>query len=321
MTEKQPLPAEAGEFHYNSKLEEWDGRAAVRAKPRRMLRAEEASGKVFFPPELVPIACHPNVVALGPEVRRDVLVRHLYTYLDFTTLLEHDVVNIVAHRIAHRQIGADFPAAMLFDAYKLYCDEAYHALFSEDLKLQVAGATGIVPDERGTPSFLRRLRSIQASVSSDMRSLVEVFFTIVSETLISATLSDIPRASNVVTAVRELVADHAEDEGRHHAYFSSVLRALWPQLSMAQQLELGPLLPEFVLGFLEPDLAAARRLLQRYDLGSDEIDRVVHEAYPTHTVQTGVRQAAGATLRLFEHTGVLEHPSIAEAFRERGLLA
>lgn len=320
MTEKFLISPPQLAYPYASKLRQWDERASVRAKPRRVLMTEEASGKLFFPSDLVPIAQHPTLVALGPAVVRDALVQHLYTYLEFTTKLEHDVVNVVAHRIAHKHVGAEFPADMVFDAYKLYCDEAYHALFSVDFKRQVAAATGIMPDAESTPAFLYQLRMIQDSVAPAMRDLVEVFFTIVSETLISATLSDIPRDQRVVTAVRDLVADHAEDEGRHHAYFSSVLQVLWPQLTAKQQETIGPLLPQFILGFLEPDLAAAQRRLAKYQLSPNDIDQVLHEAYPPAEVLMDIRKAASATLRLLDRTEVLKEPRTAEAFHKSGLI-
>src|SRR6185295_14101103 len=61
--------------------------------------------------------------------------------------------------------------------------------------------------------------------------------------------SGIPSDPRVVMAVRELVADHAEDEGRHHAYFSRLLEFTWPRLNKAQRATIGPLLPEMVLAF------------------------------------------------------------------------
>src|ERR687886_110138 len=122
---------------YRSRFRSWYERASVRAKPRRIVESLEED-KLFFPPELVPVATHPLVSEQGEEVARRVLLRRLYLYLDFTADLE-----------------------------------------------EIAGLT-------------------------------KVFFTVVSETLISAILSDIPHDQRVVGAVRAVIADHAEDEGRHH---------------------------------------------------------------------------------------------------------
>ncbi len=116
-----------------------------------------------------------------------------------------------------------------------------------------------------------------------------IFFTIVSETLISAILSGIPSDPRVVTAVRELVADHAQDEGRHHAYFSRLLEFTWPRLSKAQRALIGPLLPEMILAFLEPDFVAIAGNLRACGLTAEQIDQVMTESYPPATVSAGIR--------------------------------
>jgi hypothetical protein len=244
----------------------------------------------------------------------------LYRYLDFTAYLEHRVVNIVASRVALGETGFDLPRDMRHDAYKLYCDEAYHALFSADLKRQVEAATGIVSAPPHMPRPLRRLKAIQSASPHEMRALIKLFFVIVSETLISATLIQIPRDGRVVSAVREMVADHAEDEGRHHAYFASLLELIWPRMSCRQQATIGPLLPELILAFLEPDRAAIRSEVARCGLEPDVVRQIVDETYPAHLVQANARSMAKATIRLFERNGVLEHSRTQESFQAAGLI-
>ena len=158
--------------------------------------------------------------------------------------------------ISRRRSGFDLPETMIEDAYKIYTDEAWHAQFSDDLQRQVAVKTGVGPSVFEEPNFFRKLKGSSTDLGPDEQRLVMIFFTIVSETLISAILSGIPSDTRVVTAVRELVADHAEDEGRHHAYFSRLLEFTWPRLNKTQRAVIGPLLPEMILAFLEPDFVA-----------------------------------------------------------------
>ena len=302
-----------------SKLTHWDTRASVRVKPHRVLRDEEAAGKLFFTPELVPVAQHPLVRRLGPEAVRALQVQHLYRYLDFTTKLELEVVNDVARDIALGKAALAVPDVMRADAFKLCTDEAHHAYFSDDMIRQVAAATGIAPLPCGTPPFLRRLRAIQRNLTPDRKRLSVCLFAVVSETLISGILAQVPKDERVVTSVRELVADHAEDEGRHSAYFSQFFGYLWPRLGRDLRRGLGPLLPEFILAFLQPDYGAIRRSLAGLSLEPEEADAVVAEAYPSNEVVANAREAATVTLRLFEHNGVMDAPRIADAFRARGL--
>ena len=263
---------------------------------------------------------HLHIAALGPSAARRVLVEHLYRYLDFTAHLEHQVVNMVASRIALGKTGFDLPQDMMHDAYKLYCDEAYHALFSADLKRQVEAVTGIASPRPRVPHALACLRATQLESPRELRSLIKLFFVIVSETLISATLIQIPRDGRVVSAVRKMVADHAEDEGRHHAYFASLLEMIWPRMTPRQQAAIGPLLPRFILAFLEPDIAAVRSELAGCGLDPDRIQEVIEESYPTPHVIAGARTMAKATLRLFERNGILEHSHTLEQFQAAGLI-
>jgi hypothetical protein len=280
---------------------------------------EEAAGRLFFTPEFVPAAQHPLVRALGPEAARVLQVRHLYRYLDFTTRLELEVINNVARDIALDKAGLDLPDVMRADAFKLCTDESYHAYFSDDMRRQVSEATGIASQSTGTPPFLRRLRAIRRDLPRDQRRLSVILFAVVSETLISGILAQVPKDQRVVTAVRALIADHAEDEGRHSAFFSQFFAYLWPRLGGALQAALGPLLPQFILAFLETDARAVRRDLARLPLLPSEIDAVVAQSYPAAEVLSNARQAASVTLHLFAHHGLMDDPRIADSFREQGL--
>lgn len=307
-------------FVYESKLSNWDHLASVRVKPHRVLIDEESLGKLYFPPELVPVSQHAMVRDIGDWAIREILIQRLYIYLEFTAALEHDVVNRVTLQVAQRNIGFHMPWDMVFDAYKIYCDEAYHALFSVDLAHQIEVATGIKPNPIGRSRCLLRLEELLSTVPWDLRQLADIFFTIISETLISSILCDIPKDRRIVSTVREVVADHAEDEGKHHAYFSRLLEFLWPRLGERERRIVGPLLPQFILAFLEPDYEAIECELAGCGLKPEEVKQVVYESYPRSQVLAGIRSGAKATLRHLARNGVLEDPRILDAFQSSGLL-
>ena len=301
------------EAAYASPFGSWHSRASVRTKPRRQVGEEEPREHVYFPPELVPVAQHALVSELGIETVDRVLIQQLHTYLEFTSELEHGAVNPVAAMISRRRSGFDLPETMIEDAYKIYTDEAWHAQFSDDLQRQVAVKTGVGPSVFEEPNFFRKLKGFQRDLGPDEQRLVMIFFTIVSETLISTILSGIPTDPRVVTAVRELVADHAQDEGRHHAYFSRLLEYTWPRLSKAHRQIIGPLLPEMILAFLEPDFVAIAGNLRACGLTAEQIDQVMTESYPGDSVSDGIRAGSRAAIRHFERVGVVEDPRTAEA--------
>jgi hypothetical protein len=308
-----PRPIGIAEAAYRSPFRTWHTRSAVRTKPRRQIEDAEPRAHVYFPPELVPVAQHPLVLALGEDTVDRVLIGRLHTYLEFTSELEHGAVNPVVSMISRRRSGFDLPETMLEDAYKIYTDEAWHAQHSDDLGRQVAMATGVGPTVLEEPSFFRRLKGFQQGLRAEERQLVMIFFTIVSETLISAILSGIPSDERVVTAVREVVADHDQDERRHSAYFSRLLEFTWPRLTRAQRALIGPLLPEMVLAFLEPDFVATAGNLRACGLTAEQIDQVMTESYPAETVRDGIRAASRQTIRHFERVGVVDDPRTAHA--------
>ena len=307
-------------FEYKSRLNDWDLLAGVRTKPRRLLADEESIGKLYFSAPLVPYIRHPLVAALGPAAVRALLIQHLYHYLDFTTCFEIEVVNKAARSIAFGKTGVDLPPAMFFDAYKVYCDEAFHSVFSVDFRLQVQAATGITPLPYDFNHFLRRLNKARENVPADLRALSGLLMVIVFETLISLILNKIPKDEQVMTAIRQMISDHADDEARHHAFFSNLLDILWPQLSRNQQSALGLLLPHFIIKSLEPDYASIKQRLAHFGLRSREIIQIIEESYPWQEVIAGLRQTASATLRLFERNGILADSRTADAFVESGLL-
>jgi P-aminobenzoate N-oxygenase AurF len=304
---------------YTPRLEDWYERATVRVKPRRILHEEEEMGKVYFSPDLLPFLRHPLLRERGPRAEREVLIRHLYHYLGFTCYLEHELVNLAARRIAGRDTDFDLPPQMLFDAHKLYTDEGYHALFSEDMKLQIVAATGVLPLREGPPGFLRWLRRQQEQHPPEAAGILELFAAVVAETLISATLVQLPRDPRVVTAVRELVTDHAEDEAIHHHYFAALFRLAWPQLTARQREVVAPLLAPFMIQFLQPDLASIRLNLAAAGLGEEETEAVLAISYPPDKVLDGIRRTARMTLRLFANCGLDADPRAADAFTAAGL--
>lgn len=314
----KPAPVPEGD-EYRSPFGSWYERSSVRVAPRRVL-GDGDGARHFFSPDMVPVARHPLVERMPPAVFREVLLQHLYRYLDFTAKLEYLVVNRTVAGIAHGSVGVELPEEMRFDALKIYCDEAYHALFSADLARQARDLSGVAPVLPAEPFFLRRLREIQEGSPPEFRPLVELVFVIVSETLISATLADVPVDETVVPAVREVIRDHAVDEGRHHAYFAAFLRILWGQLDERARDFTARVAPSLIDAFLRPDFDAVRAELRGYGLDADEAEQVVAEVYPDEVVREFFRTTAQQTVRYFHALGVLGRPGVAEEFARLGLV-
>ncbi|MEV7519287.1 diiron oxygenase [Streptomyces sp. NPDC091371] len=157
------------------------------------MRALEADGELFFSPELVPAFSHPLLQRAEPHVREAVLIHRLYEYLRFTIDLEQSAVIPVTGHISRGMSGLDLPEPMRADAFKIVTDEAWHAQFTYEILSQVRARTGVAPALPEAPTFTSELARIHEALPHEIRGLDEMLFAIVSETLISSVLEDLPQ--------------------------------------------------------------------------------------------------------------------------------
>ncbi|MEY9878260.1 hypothetical protein ABH931_007787 [Streptacidiphilus sp. MAP12-33] len=302
---------------YSGRFERWEQLASVRRRPRRLLAADS---ELYFPPELHPVVGHPLVAARGEQVVRTLLLYRLYDYLNFTVELESLAVIPVATAVARGKSGLHLPEQMRADAFKIVTDEAWHAQFSYDFACQVEVVSGVSSRDSPTPpAFARRLDELREVLPPELRGLESLLFAIVSETLISGILSDIPRDTRLAQPVRDLVRDHAEDEGRHHIYFRSVLKHLWPALTARERSAVGPHIPAAIFSFLEPDYAQLAVRLASVGLTAAETEQVIAESCPAEELSRSVAQAASPAVRYFAEIGALDEDRTRDAFAGAGL--
>jgi len=305
---------------YRSRFANWDHTASVRSRPRPLLN-HVVPQEIYFPPELVAVYSHPLVAARGDTFQKRVLIHTLYQYLHFTSELEDLAVLPVAMNLSRGKSGLSLPAGVRRDAYNIVTDEAWHAQFSAQLLQDVARHTGETVPDFGEPMFVARLKVIEAELDTHVPNLGKLLFAIVSETLISALLAGIPHDPRLPPAVRQTVADHAIDEGRHHAYFKDILVYLWADLTRAERAQVGPWIPMIILAFLEPDYQAVCESLRLLGLGADETEAVLTESFPRASVLANAGAAAKSTIRYVAELGGLREPATADAFAIFGPLS
>lgn len=301
-------------------LEGWHEKAGVRRDPRRVLRDELEDGSTLFPLRLIPYLDHPHVIGLGDAARTQLVARHTFQYFAFTAHFETRVVNRATERLANDRMGVSVAPQTRFDAYKIYCDEAYHSLYSYDVIRQLEAASGIDALSYDFQPFLDQLDRIAAEAMGDRRPLSQMLQVVVFETLVTAILNDVPRDRDVVGLVRETVADHARDEGRHHAFFAGYFKELWSGLSPADRAATAAALPRLITQSLRPDLDPIRSHLRAAGLPADEVEEVIADVYRPESVRDQARQQARASVRLFQEVGVVDLSEGRDAFTAEGLI-
>ncbi|HVF06928.1 MAG TPA: diiron oxygenase [Frankiaceae bacterium] len=298
---------------YRSAFRSWDTRAWVRSKPHQP--TEFGDGRAFFTPEVVPLLALPAAAALSPSEVGDLCARHLQWHLAMTVELELGPVNDAVLVIREH---AAFPRELRHDALRLYADEAGHAEMSATMADAVERATGIgAPAE--TAPFVREVRAAVAAAGPEVRDVVRVLAAFVSETLISATLTRVPYDDRVQRGVRQLVADHADDERRHAVLFRDVFARLWPSLDGDVRRAVGVLLPGLIHAFLAPDPVELAAAAAAYPHVFGDPAAAAADAR-AHAAETGAyASAAEPTLRVLHEHGAFDDPDVAGAFVGRGL--
>lgn len=319
-TIREMAASSSADTSYRSVFESWDGRASVRSSPFRSLGEDAASG-LYFSPDLLPALGHELVAQRGAVAADYLMIQRLYQYLSFTVDLEETCVVPVTSILGRGLVDLRLTDGMRLDAFKIATDEAYHSQFTYSLMDQVTKATGIRPIPPGDPWFLREYRRIAEVDDSRLRGLLPIFFAVVSETLVSKMLTELPRDQRIVSGIREVLSDHASDEGRHHVYFRWLLREVWPQLSIAEKEQLGSQIPRFIRAFLEPDIVELSVSLKAVGLSMPEIEEVVHSVHPEDVVARDVASAGAQTVKYFQEVGALDLAVVEDSFARFGLTA
>ena len=302
---------------YRSVFGDWDDVAWI----KQPVEPQEPAtpGKEYYSARVFAAADHPLVAARGADVRSALLTKRLYASAHFTAQLERGLVNPQVLLIADDTLGVEFPVQVRADADRIYTDEAGHAQESNQIIRSVAAESGVVP-VAFQPGQLNAWNRQLSEVPSELRPLAGLFLGIVSETLISATLSDIPRDPTVQPLVRWYTAEHARDEGRHHAFFAHILTWVWPQLSVPQKETIGRLVPKFMKVFLAPDVASVAADLASLGFGREEIHQIVAESVVPPGHAAGIRESARQSINHFRRVGALDIPSVRDAFEDESIL-
>lgn len=304
--------ASASKAKYRSPFKSWERGSSVRSAPRRQV-ADSLKATETFPVELVPTLNHSVTEDVG-EVGRGILAtQQLYRYLDFTTKLEHMVVNRTALGIAHNKVGIIMPDEMRFDAFRIYVDEGYHALVARDILEQVSTVTKITPNIPAKPAFMQELESLVEDYPG-YSTLIELMFVVVSETLITGNLSQVASSSTTDSEITSTVRDHASDEGRHHAYFRHFLRILWHQLSTREREICTKVYTRLIIGFSTPEKNATVQDLVFVGVSQDAAQAAVEDIFSPAAVTENALRGAEKNMQYFNE---LQSIDLVETITER----
>ncbi|MDY7020173.1 MAG: diiron oxygenase [Cyanobacteriota bacterium] len=297
---------------YVSPFANWSEESWIRSRP---IRTGEITG-LPFSPDLMPLAAH-SAIASNEEIWLQVLAYKALSYLRFTTLLELNHVNPITADIASGRAPCKVTTQERQDAFRIYCDEAGHALFTEDLALQIQKTYNLHHSMLGRPRMELELEAIiEQNKGQVCEKLIKLFFVSISETLITKYLTVLPRDTQVDPLIRAVVKDHADDEAKHHIFYRHLFGRIWDSITCYEKEEIGQILPRLVNAFLGPDQEFEYRVLRQVGFNQADARGILEEVYIPNEVAKSVKKAAIPTLKMFKDTNVFEIKAIEQIFED-----
>lgn len=303
-------------------LGDWNNNASVRSSQNAYLLPPELERELetrdWFPPAFLPYLKHPLLEEAGQAIRHRLAANHLVYFLDYTTALEHRVVNRAVETIVHGELNAVIPVRMKTAALQLYTDEGYHALFSNLVAEQVADLYRI-KNRRTMPRRIHRLKALVDKARNKYKTLAWFLIGFVSETIIAKELLDITRDS-LVSTVHEMLTDHLVDEARHSRYFCEVFNYLWLTMDSGQQTFAGKFLLEVIGAFFEVDEQWLSEGLRSVGLPTASIVDILSDVSGEQAGIQRARSGASVTLRAMKKSGFFALPYNQQLFIRAGLI-
>lgn len=303
-------------------LRDWESRASVRASKHSYLLPanlqQQLKSRYWFPPAFLPYLNHPIIKNGDRSIAIRLSANHLVYFLDYTTLLEHRIVNQSVETIVHNELGLTIPSEMKIAALQLYTDEGYHALFSTQLADQAAEFYGI-GDRKILPRKIVKLRDWIEKTPKKHTKLAWFLVGFVSETIIAKELLNLCHGE-LVSSVQEMLRDHLNDEARHSRYFCEVFHYLWCRLSLDQQKFTTRSLLEILFIFFEVDEPWLTQSLRSVGLGEKHVTQILCDQSDPKTCLYRTRSGAHATLAALTKAGFFNLPLSRNLFIKAGLL-
>jgi hypothetical protein len=303
-------------------LGDWDSRASVRSSTHDYQLPDDVQqqlqSRYWFPPAFLPYLAHPAIQAAGREVLHRLSANHLVHFLDYTTLLEHRIVNRAVEVIVHRELPIYVPLPMKHAALQLYTDEGYHALFSNRLAEQIAALYGMT-GRPVVPKRITRMNAMIARTPEKNRPLAWFLLGFVSETIIARELLDICR-DTLVSSVNDMLRDHLTDEARHSRYFAEAFHYFWLSMNSRQRTFVSRTLLEIIGIFFEVDERWLQQSMRGAGIADSDVMEIVGGMATVQANRARARSGCIATVDALRKAGFFATPHNQTLFAKAGLI-
>ena len=298
---------------YRSIAEDWERRATIRTRPRRLL---ENDANLIYPLSRQPLVVGATFLEHCSHWRDFVLVQSFYKFINDVVIFETEIVDRTARSIAKNRFAVPFPLACRYDAMTIVVDEDYHALVALDFLQQTVALTGIQPIELPTQIELSRaLPAAQLQAPAHLRDAVELIGVAIAENTVTHDVAAFAKDGSVKASIRGMMADHLFDEGRHAQFWTRLVRLYWQAASAEDRDSIAHVLPTFLGHYLTNDLQKSfdLQLIEHLDVSPGIRHALRGEINTLDFPITRQHPLIGNITSFLHHSGLLETPSVIQA--------
>lgn len=298
---------------YRSFAEDWERRATIRTRPRRIMEDDD---RLIYPLCRQPLVLTATFLDHCPQWRDFVLAQSFYRLIHDIVIFETEIVDKTARSIAKNRFSLPLPLACRYDAMTVVVDEDYHALVALDFLQQAIELTGIQPlDLPGQIELSRALPAAQAQAPEHLRDAVELIVVAIAENTVTHDVAAFSKDDSVKASVRGLMADHLFDEGRHAQFWTQLVRIYWQSASAQDRDSIAAVLPTFLSHYLTNDLQKRfdLQLIEHLDISVDVRSALQDEIVALDFPITRRHPLVGNIMSFLHHSGLLHTCSVARA--------
>lgn len=296
--------------------DDWERRATIRTRPRRLLENDD---KLIYPLCRQPLVLSATFIEHCAQWRDFVLVQSFYKFINDVVIFETEIVDKTARSIAKNRFSLPFPLACRRDAMTVVVDEDYHALVALDFMQQTVALTGVQPlDLPGQIELSHALPAAQAQVPAHLQDAVELIGVAIAENTVTHDVAAFAKDNSVKASIRGLMADHLFDEGRHSQFWTRLVRLYWQSATPADRDSIAQVLPVFLAHYLTNDLQNTfnLHLIEHLEVSPDIRHALREEVTALAFPITCQHPLVGNIVGFLQHSGMLQTPAVTHALRD-----
>lgn len=234
-------------------------------------------------------------------------------------ILELEVVNSVALKIATNKSIVPFAELQRSQAMSVIIDEAYHAYVAFDYIKQAELLTGVksihLPNESAVSTALKKHAPRE---NAAVFTLLELISVCLSEHVLTKDIVYLKHETNVCKFFMQTMQDHLLDEGRHASFFAEILNDTWIRLDDLQRSLVANYVPHFIDIYISNDVSKEhdRKILMALGFNQQKIDEIIYDTYLEQDKNLNIN--VQNFMQVLSTAGLLEHAGLQTELQKNG---